>query len=137
MKRRITNYTFNLLSIVFALGAASCTNSSSQDPSVKRITNQDFISLQETDDSVQLVDVRTVQEYDNGHLEGAILIDFLQKDFRERVSILDKSMPIVVYCAVGGRSNQSTKILLEEGFTDIYDLKGGFKGWSSEGLPFE
>ncbi|WP_339686271.1 rhodanese-like domain-containing protein [uncultured Nonlabens sp.] len=82
-------------------------------------------------DSVQLLDVRTVPEFLNGHIKGAVNIDFLKpKLFIEGVHQLDKEMPVYLYCRSGNRSNKAAKQLISLGFKEIYDLKGGYLGWN-------
>ncbi|PKP27122.1 MAG: rhodanese-like domain-containing protein [Bacteroidetes bacterium HGW-Bacteroidetes-2] len=79
---------------------------------------------------VQLVDVRTPQEYAKGHIEGSININFYQKEeFNKKFETLDKEQPVYIYCHSGGRSNSAAKLLLKMGFTQIFDLKGGYSAW--------
>ena len=81
---------------------------------------------------IQLLDVRTPQEYQQGYIEGAILINFFDSDFVPKVSArFDKNKPLYIYCAVGGRSNKAAKKLISVGFDSIYDLKGGFNKWKN------
>jgi rhodanese-related sulfurtransferase len=81
--------------------------------------------------NVQLVDVRTPQEFANGHLENAKNVNFNDPEFKQKIALLDKSKPIAVYCGVGGRSGRASKILVELGFKDISDLAGGITAWSA------
>ncbi|MGB3777932.1 MAG: rhodanese-like domain-containing protein [Tunicatimonas sp.] len=86
---------------------------------------------------VQLVDVRTPEEVSFGYIAGAKHIDFYHTDFMDRITQLDKKKPVVVYCAVGGRSAQASRKLSDAGFEKVYDLAGGFRQWQSEGFPTE
>ncbi len=80
--------------------------------------------------SPQLIDVRTAREYNGGHIENAINIDFLSTDFEEKIQTqLDKSKPVFVYCQVGGRSTRAVAVLKKQGFKAIYELKGGYAIW--------
>jgi thioredoxin 1 len=81
----------------------------------------------------QVVDVRTQAEYANGHLAGAMLMDYYKKDFKANLARLDKNKPVFVYCAAGSRSGSATEVLEELGFKQIYDLKGGMNGWVRAG----
>jgi rhodanese-related sulfurtransferase len=81
--------------------------------------------------NVQLVDVRTPQEFVNGHLENAKNVNFNDPEFKQKIALLDKSKPIAVYCGVGGRSGKASKILVELGFKDISDLAGGITAWAA------
>ena len=82
-------------------------------------------------DNVQLLDVRTPKEYAEGHIADAKLLNYFEKDvFRKYASKLDKSEPIYLYCRSGNRSQKAAKILADMGFTEIYDLKGGYMNWA-------
>ncbi|MEL6720918.1 MAG: rhodanese-like domain-containing protein, partial [Bacteroidota bacterium] len=84
---------------------------------------------------VQLVDVRTPEEFANGAIENAVNINFYDESFGEAIAKLDKSKPIMVYCQAGtegGRSGQTLDKLKELGFEEIYELAGGYGGWSKE-----
>jgi len=82
---------------------------------------------------VQLIDVRSAKEYNNGHIDDAVNIDISDKEnFKQEVNKLDKSKPIYIYCHVGGRSNRASKVLETIGFVEIYDFSGGWKAWSKQ-----
>ena len=84
---------------------------------------------------VQLLDVRTAEEFAEGHLESAINIDVHAMDFTQKVSEqLDKSQPIYLYCRSGKRSMMAAKNLAQEGYT-IVNLKNGILGWVEAGYP--
>ncbi len=85
-----------------------------------------------TSKEVQLVDVRTPQEYSQGHLIGARNINFHSKGFLDQIQKLDKSRPVAVYCRSGKRSNAAAQQLLHEGFT-VADLQGGIMAWQKAG----
>ena len=94
------------------------------------ISQQEFAKI--LTKGIQLLDVRTPQEYKQGYIEGAILINFFDSDFVTKVSSrFDKNKPLYIYCAVGGRSNKAAKKLIADGFDSIYDLKGGFTKWKN------
>lgn len=74
----------------------------------------------------QLVDVRTQEEFEQGHIKGAKLIDFYSENFKEELQQLDKETPIYLYCRSGVRSGKASKLLVKLGFQEIYDLKNGY-----------
>ena len=78
---------------------------------------------------VQLIDVRTSEEYSKGFIEDAQNIDYNSTDFADKISKLDKNKPVLLYCAMGGRSSKASKVFKFQGFKKIYDLKGGFLSW--------
>ncbi len=84
-----------------------------------------------TDNSV-ILDVRTQEEFESGHISNALNIDFFNKDFKYLLSKLDKAKTYFVYCKVGIRSNKVCNFLNELGFTQIYHLNGGIDAWSSK-----
>lgn len=85
-------------------------------------------------EGVQLIDVRTPEEYKEGYIEGFQNIDFLSDTFSQEIEKLDKSKPVIVYCRSGRRSADCAKELKEKGFVKIYDLEGGIAKWEFEGM---
>lgn len=77
----------------------------------------------------QLVDVRTPNEYRNGHIKKAVLINFFEEDFSSKLQKLDINRPLFLYCRSGVRSYKAAKIAKKLGFTTIIDLKGGYNSW--------
>lgn len=86
-------------------------------------------------DGVQLVDVRTELEYEDGTLEGAVNIDYLQTHFIDNALVqLDVSRPVYVFCRSGHRSANAAKLLIKQGFT-VVNLEGGYIAWTEAGKP--
>jgi phage shock protein E len=81
-----------------------------------------------------LVDVRTPEEFAQGHLAGAELIDFQGPDFRQRIAELPRDEPYFLYCRTGNRSAQAAAVMAELGFTDVVD-GGGYEDLVAAGLP--
>ena len=84
---------------------------------------------------VIVVDVRTPEEYDSGHIEGAVNINIQAADFAKKLAELDQTKPVLVHCAAGGRSTRSLPVLKEQKFPAIYHMNGGFKEWTAAGKP--
>ncbi|MFD2696878.1 rhodanese-like domain-containing protein [Mesonia sediminis] len=81
---------------------------------------------------VQLVDVRTPGEYQDGTIKDAQLIDYKQpKTFDSKFAALDKDKPVYLFCRSGARSQAAAKKLVEMGFKEIYDLEGGYLNWTN------
>ena len=76
-----------------------------------------------------LVDVRTPAELAGGIIEGAINIDFNDPEFKSKIDELDKTKPVLVYCAAGGRSGKTKDLLHDLGFQSVYNLLGGYSQW--------
>ncbi|WP_430403224.1 rhodanese-like domain-containing protein [Fluviicola sp.] len=86
----------------------------------------------------QLLDVRTSNEYNQGHIAGAFQADWNNPDqFKERVASLDKQQPLYIYCLAGSRSSAAQKWLIKEGFKTVFNLQGGINAWNLEDLPLE
>jgi phage shock protein E len=81
-----------------------------------------------------LLDVRTSEEIAQGAIPGSVPLDFKSSDFDARIDALDKDKPYFVYCAVGGRSGKTADLMKEKGFTQVYNLDGGFQAWQEQGL---
>lgn len=79
-----------------------------------------------------LVDVRTSEEYADGHLEGALNINYFSATFSEDIAKLGLETPVLVYCQSGNRSRKSMKIMYDMGFKEVKNFIGGYKGWMSE-----
>ncbi len=105
-----------------------------QTQGIENIDNAQLQALLK-DEEVQLVDVRTPEEWSYGQIEGAEKIDFYDPEFLTKLEEFDKDKPLVLYCAAGGRSAQAASKLQNTGFKKIYNLSGGFRGWSAAGLP--
>ena len=86
-------------------------------------------------DSIQLIDVRTLGEFNEGHLKNAMLIDYLSDDFSENIKKLNPDKAVYIYCRSGKRSSKSAKHFKETGFSEIYNLKGGVLEWEAKELP--
>lgn len=83
-----------------------------------------------------LLDVRTQEEFAEGHIAGARLIPWSGNDFETRATKeLDRSKPVVVYCRSGKRSSAAAEKLAALGFTDVRNVRGGTLAWRKEGLP--
>ena len=81
-------------------------------------------------DELTLLDVRQPNEYEAGHIPGARLIPL--PDILSRLDEIDSNKTTVVYCAVGGRSRVAAQMIAAQGFSEVYNLSGGFKAWKGE-----
>ena len=102
---------------------------------VKQIDIEQFDKLRQEKGHVVL-DVRTAQEYTQGHVPGAVNVDISDPQFKEKVEALDKSKTYLVHCAKGVRSARAAKIMSPMGF-DLLDYHGGFDEWKKSGKPVE
>ena len=83
--------------------------------------------------NAQLIDVRTPQEYADGHIDGSTNINVNDDSFDASIQqALKKDQPVLVYCQAGSRSARAAKRLKEMGFKEVYDLEGGYGAWSEQ-----
>lgn len=86
---------------------------------------------------VVIVDVRTSDEFKDGHLKGAKNIDIMGDEFEAQLAKLDKTQPTLVHCQAGGRSMRALKVFQKLGFEKLIHLDEGFAGWEAAGKPVE
>lgn len=124
-------FIFNLLSVLALATVMSC-----QGQTGIHVLSVDAFEqkLNATPEKI-ILDVRTDEEYAQGKMKNATQIDYYQRNFKTEVAKLDKTKPVFVYCASGVRSNSAAKILKQQGFTEVYDLKGGLNAWARSGKP--
>lgn len=104
--------------------------------SVKVLTAEEFAAAVKADKKAVILDVRRPDEFAAGHIEGAVLLNFLDTvAFNAGVEKLDKSKTYYIYCRSGRRSNNAAVILQKKGFT-VFDLGGGFLSWQRYNLPW-
>ena len=83
-------------------------------------------------DDIQLVDVRTPEEYSEGHLDRAVNINWYEADFTDQFDKIDKNETIYVYCKAGGRSAMAQEKLNAIGFKKVVNLEGGYDAWKAK-----
>lgn len=116
------------------------SNHISQDPaesSIMVLGAQATKELLAKQPEIVIIDVRTPQEYNAGHLQHAKLIDFNAADFDAQISQLDPTKPHLVYCAVGGRSKKAAEIMKNNGFRLVYNVNQGFVDLKEAGVATE
>ncbi len=114
------------LKLVMALVVFSCQSQSN--PKIKVLATEAF-KTEILKEGIQLVDVRTAEEYASGAIFKAQNMDVLQPDFERKIQKLDKSKPVYIYCRSGSRSQTAGKRMVALGFTQVVDLKGGYLNW--------
>ena len=119
--------TLFLVTIFISLSFASLAQA-------EHLESEDFLQRLGKN-GAQLIDVRTSEEFAKGHLVGAKNIDWLEDGFMEKANKLDKTKPVLLYCAAGGRSEEALTAMQEAGFKLAVDLKHGYNGWKRANLP--
>ena len=125
--------------IVSLLGLSCCANG--QTDSIQTVDAPTFAQIIRTDSAaadsqaVTLVDVRTAEEYAEGHIPDALNIDVLQDDFTQKATArLPKDRRVAVYCRSGKRSHKAAALLVKAGYK-VVNLKGGWLEWTANRLP--
>ena len=119
----------NRVTFLFLFFLFSCELSETTD--IKSISYSDFIEFQDSD--YVLIDVRTPEEYDLGHIPNALNYDFYSETFQTKILTLSKNESVILYCRTKNRSNKTAKILREKGFKEIFVIEGGITEWVKNG----
>ena len=82
-----------------------------------------------------IIDIRTPEEYESGHLEDAIIIDYYENTFEKDIDQLDKEKTYLIYCRTGRRTGLAMEIMKDLNFFNVYNMLGGITQWKTEGLP--
>jgi rhodanese-related sulfurtransferase len=106
------------------------------DRKVKNIDVEQFDKLTKTQTNVVL-DVRTKKEFQEGHLPGAVHMDFNGDNFDQEIAKLDKNKTYLVHCGAGGRSSRACKKMEQGGFKSLYNMEGGLTAWQKAGKPVQ
>lgn len=117
---------------------SSCANAQAPQ-SESAIQNINVTTAQEVinKEKIVLLDVRTPDEYAQGHIPGAQNLDFYASNFEEELKKLDPNQHYVVYCASGNRSGKAGKMMENLQFQHVQNVMGGFQAWQSQNLPVE
>ncbi len=95
------------------------------------------LSVLMAEQSVVILDARTEQEYNGGHIPGAININYYDENAAEKMLELNKDTAVYVYCQAGGRARKACDFLMTSGFKKVYHLSGDIIGWEKAGKELE
>ncbi|GEM_PF-1103583 len=111
--------------------------SSQQAGDIISINAKEFHQLiEEQAEEIPVIDVRTPEEYQQGHLPHAVNINIYDERFKEKVlKTVGERPAVMVYCRSGRRSLKAAEVLKEMGYQKIYNLRGGILEWTESGLP--
>lgn len=126
---------FLLILFVLTIILTGCVNVNTKDnitqeATYKKISAEDAKKIIDSEDVIVL-DVRTPEEYNEGHIENAVLLPVNEIKDKAGEVLTDKDAKILVYCRSGNRSATAAKELIELGYTDVYDF-GGIMSWPYE-----
>ena len=111
-------------------------SSTAETPGFKNLSVADFAKMAGDKQNI-ILDVRTAQEFQAGHIAGALNLDVTAADFEQKAATLDKSKTYLVHCASGVRSERACKKMIQLEFPHLYNLAGGYKAWVGAGEPME
>jgi thioredoxin 1 len=133
----MAKYTFLLwATLAVVLNACGSKNHQNNDTTTGGIlSSSDFKAKMEAHLNVTLVDVRTPEEYENGHLANAFNIDWNSNAFENKIVGFERDKPILVYCLSGARSASAAQKMRSLGFKQVFELDGGMMKWRAAGLP--
>ncbi|MBT8320344.1 MAG: rhodanese-like domain-containing protein, partial [Eudoraea sp.] len=100
----------------------SCADSKKSKMPISELTSVDL-------ENAVLLDVRTPEEFAEGHLEGAVNMDWYQADFAKQLEAIGKGNKVYVYCKKGGRSAEAANLMDSLGYKKVVDLTGGYDAW--------
>ncbi|GEC71722.1 Rhodanese-related sulfurtransferase [Flavobacterium flevense] len=120
----------SLFAIILLFSLFSCHAQTSQN--IKTVEVTAFAKEIKTAKKPQIIDVRTPEEFAEGHIKNAANIDWQGDQFILNAEKLNKNKPVYVYCRSGKRSQKASEKLSELGFKEIYNLDGGYLQWKAE-----
>ena len=123
----------SIIATLIIILSISCSNSQN----FKSVDVATFKSTLEKTNDVQLIDVRTEDEFNGGHITNAKNISWSSETWSPLVGELDKTKPVLVYCLSGGRSKKAAAKLTELGFKEVLELDGGYLAYSSFVIPVQ
>ncbi len=129
----------SLLALILALSVlVTACSSDTRTQSIELVSPADAAQVI-ADDPAGLVvlDLRTLEEFNEARLADAIMVDFYADDFADQLDNLDKDVPYVVYCRTGNRSSEAVKTMKDLGFVEVHEVDGGIVNWYDQGYPIE
>lgn len=122
-----------IVTILFSTFIFSCTAQTST-----TLTADEFEKEITSKENIQILDVRTPDEFFSGHIKNAMLADWNNKEeFNRRIAFVDKAKPVYVYCLGGGRSAAAAAKMRKMGYENVFELKGGTNAWRAANKPLE
>jgi len=129
-KRLLMFYVLTLSLLVFQ----SCSNGQSASTKTN-LTAGEFAEKLKLMSAAPILDVRSPEEFSNGHLANALNYNWNGADFDKQIAGLDKSKAVFVYCLSGGRSESAAAKMRSSGFKEVYEMSGGILKWRAANLP--
>ena len=139
------NVNLLLIAILLIAFLTSATTSSFLVDSTKEVSKSIKLGTQKDISAIEfkkliddkkytVLDIRTIREFNAGHIKDALNIDWYQRTFEAEVQKLDKTKPILIYCHSGNRTGKAKFALLGMGFQEVYNLELGINDWNKNQL---
>lgn len=131
-------YIFILI-LLISISAPGCLNRAPDENTGESVTYS-TVPVDEAKTMVDsgeyyILDVRTQEEYDAGHIAGSVLIP--HTELSDRLDEVPTEMPVLVYCKSGKRGDAASQILVDNGYSEVYNMQGGIIDWEKAGYPVE
>ena len=130
MHRRSVTRMITILVPLFVLASAGTLTAKVKNISTKKA--HELIEERDGDSDFVILDVRTPEEFAEGHIENAVNIDFYADTFPDELDVLDRDKTYLIYCQSGDRSGSAARMMEELGFQDAYNMKGGINIWRDD-----
>ena len=124
LMKKIT-FGLSLITMLF-----SCTTVAQEETNIVKLNSEQFEKKVQNNSNTIILDVRTVEEFDEGHIPGSININYFDSDFISQMETLDTTKTLLIYCRSGNRSSKAITLIEDSGFDEIYELEGGYLAWS-------
>ena len=123
------------LAAVYIIGCSAKTPAEADFKDISVTDAFDLIQINQGNSDFVILDVRTPDEFNAGHINDAVNINYESADFSSQVSKLDKNKTYLVYCRSGNRSRSASAVLVSLGFKNVYNMLSGINQWEAEGFP--
>lgn len=124
-----------LLALLITVLISACNDSDSVYRNINVQEAAILIDSKNNHTDFVILDVRTPEEFDQGHLQNAILLDYYTQSFLDELNQLEKHKIYLVYCHSGKRSRKTLNLMKNLGFTEVYNMSGGILQWNKAELP--
>jgi rhodanese-related sulfurtransferase len=135
VKNKGTGELMKKLLLVVLVLTAILVNAQNQ--VINRLTAEEFynktLQAKEDESNIVLIDIRTKPEFEAGHIEGALMIDFYANKYIDNLKELDRTKTYIIYCRSGNRTGQTLQVMQQLGFENTSDLHHGIKSWVAAG----
>lgn len=129
--KKLRGFGFMLLISLLLFGLTACQGEDSNTPSYEQITAKEAKTIMDSEENYIIMDARTLEEYDEGHIEGAVCFPYEDVKAKAHVVLPEKDKQILVYCRSGRRSKIAAETLCELGYTNVKEF-GGIIDWPYE-----